>query len=112
MFLFVMPIDFEKHIFVGVFYTILNASCQLIVNHVLGVKEVIGNHKSIYRRTDNVMARRKKKRKRQTILNNPNVDSHVPLIYFSEHKINVFVAQYLIAVWCFVEHCLFFPLFY
>jgi hypothetical protein len=30
---------------------------------VLGAKEIIGNHKSINRRTDNVMARRKKKEK-------------------------------------------------
>ena len=36
-------------------YSIVNTSCQLIVNHVLGAKEVIGNHKSISWRTDNVM---------------------------------------------------------
>jgi hypothetical protein len=43
-------------------YSIVNTSCQLIVNHVLDAKEVIGNHKCINRRTDNIMTRRKKVR--------------------------------------------------
>ena len=48
-------------------YSIVNTSCQLIVNHVLDAKEVIGNHKCINRRTDNVMTRRKKGKRQKNV---------------------------------------------
>ena len=44
-------------------------------------------------------------------LHNLSLNHHVPLIYFSEFKINVFVAQHFISVYCLLDKCLSFFLF-